>query len=225
MAMCNFLSAIALPNGDLLSLPDLTDSHEDLISYFALDDKRDEKLAKFARVEFAPSNGRHDDVESYQLMIDEQSIPTWLTDEMQEVIKSRLRTMVSRMIIKDSRRLLLGGCWILSGEANIDQAKHARIIAMRESSQVGEMRESSRVGEMRESSQVGAMRESSQVGAMRGSSQVGEMRESSQVGAMRESSQVGAMRESSQVGAMWESSQVGAQEKKVVIANDYRDKK
>jgi len=49
--MCNFLSAIALRNGDIFCDPASTDSHEDLIEYKGLVNNDKET---FVRVEYVP---------------------------------------------------------------------------------------------------------------------------------------------------------------------------
>ena len=204
--MCQFFSAILLKNGDLIWSP-FTDSHSVLES---ANNVRDNSIDNMAKLEFYPPEPKMlADVDSYTLRIDEERRPAWLTNAKEEKARDKMRSIALRMIIKDERSTVLGGCWILADSARVKSLHSARVIAMMGSSQVGEMRESSQVGEMWESSQVGEMRESSRVGEMLGSSQVGDMRGSSRVGVMWGSSQVGEMLESSQVGVMLGSSLVG----------------
>jgi hypothetical protein len=204
--MCRWASAIVTRSGEIYFNP-LTDSHSDLITLYKL--KEGKNHDNFIRVEFYPSEGKHDDLKSYVLKVDETRTPGWFDDERKANTEKYLRDSIERMVVRDKRELLLGGAWILSKGADVVVTKQCRIIAMRESSKVGVMQESSKVGVMWESSKVGVMQDSSNVGVMWGSSKVGEMRDSSKVGVMQESSKVGVMRESSKVGVMRGSSKVG----------------
>ena len=196
--MCNFLSAIVLPSGEVFTDPEHTDSHEDLIACRGL---ADNGLGGFVRVEFTPANGEYHETDQYQLCLDEYNAPEWWTTEVADRTAEYLRERVRRMVkTSEEIKILLGGCWILAGDVKVLRAKRVRIVQMRGSSQVGKIWGSSQVGEMWDSSQVGEIW---------GSSQVGEMWGSSQVGKMWDSSQVGKIWESSQVGEMWGSSQVG----------------
>ena len=207
--MCNFLSALVLQNGDVLVDPEHTDSHEHLVAHWKLDDSR-EYARRWVRVEFMPPDYmKIDEPDTYVLKLDETTSPVWWTDELQAKVAEDLRSLVRRMLVTDTQDILLGGCWILAGKANITKAVSARIVAMCDSSKVGTMRGSSKVETMCDSSKVGTMRGSSNVGTMRGSSNVGMMCDSSKVGMMRDSSKVGTMRDSSNVGMMYSSSNVG----------------
>lgn len=198
--MCHFLSGLALPNGDVLALPEYTDSHSDLIEHFGLrDDGREPELQRFVRVEFSPSPlANAADVSKYALRLDEDRTPPWW-EAIRESVQEKMAAMIRRMIVADERPLLLGGCWILGGHSVVHTAKGARIVVAGGSSQVGELFGSSQVGELRDSSQVGALRDSSRVGALFDSSQVGVLYDSSQIGVLFGSSQVGKLRGSSRV--------------------------
>ena len=74
--MCNFLSAIVLSNGDVLTAPEYTDSHEDLILHFGLENCDNSRCQHFVRVEFTPE--KIDDPDSYTLKIDDEGgAPQW----------------------------------------------------------------------------------------------------------------------------------------------------
>jgi hypothetical protein len=180
--MCNFLSAIVLRNGDIVCDPEHTDSHEDLIAMAGLrDDRVAQAMEAFCRVELLPPDDHAAiaDVSAWRFVVDEEAAPSWLD---RAGIAKKLRRMVAKMLVGDTRRLLLGGCWILHGEARVSAVKNGRIALMHDSSQVGTMHDSSRVGTMHDSSRVEAMYGSSQVGAMYDSSRVGTMHDSSRVG-------------------------------------------
>ena len=201
--MCNFLSALVLPSGDLVWSP-LTDSHEDLIDHAELKDNN----KNFVRLEFSPK-ADYADPSTYVFKVDTPSPPRWFTAAACERAKQQLKDIVTRMIILNDRKVLLGGCWILKS-VKIQRVFSARILAMYGSSHVNAMYGSSHVGEMCDSSKVNAMRDSSHVDAMYGSSNVGEMCDSSNVGEMCDSSHVDVMYRSSEVNAMRDSSKVNA---------------
>ena len=184
--MCNFLSAIVLRNSDIICMPEYTDSHEDLIEWKGLSDKGQDF---FVRVEFYPENRQYDKLEEYKLQVDQSFTPKWFNDELKNRVKERLQAKIQRMIISYNRKILLGGCFILTNNIIIDRAVNTRIKAMYGSSQVNEMNDSSQVNEMYDSSQVNKMYDSSQVNEMYDSSQVNKMCNSSQVNKMCNSSQ------------------------------------
>jgi hypothetical protein len=202
--MCQFKSAIVLKNGDIIHSY-YTDSHEDLVDMMEL---RDNGNGGFVRVEFFPRENNYADVSAYKLSVDQPDTPDWWTDEMAKRTETFLREVVKRMIVRENKKCLVGGAYILAGNAQIERCVDANIVVMYDSSNVGKMRGSSKVGEMCNSSKVGEMWGSSKVGEMWDSSKVGEMYDSSKVGEMWDSSKVGEMWDSSKVGEMYDSSKV-----------------
>ena len=189
--MCRYLSGIVFQSGEL-STSHYTDSHESLIKWRNLDDSRPIETRTWIRVEFSPqSNEDYDKPEKYIFNVDERSTPIWFNSEMREKIIAEMTGIVKASIIKENKKFILGGKWILSGKVEVDVLENSFIVVM--------------LG----TSRVGKMWGTSQVGVMLGTSRVGEMRETSQVGEMRETSQVGVMRETSQVGVMLGTSKVG----------------
>jgi hypothetical protein len=180
--MCNFLSALVFSDGKIFSDPEHTDSHSDLIRVRGLDDSRPLETRGWIRVEFKPDNNDTlDQPEMYKLTVDELAAPAWFDNATRFDITERLREQVEKMIVRDRREILLGGCWILARGAKVVSVKNGLIQVMYDSSQVNEMYDSSRVNVMYGSSQVNVMYGSSQVNVMRDSSQVNEMHGSSQV--------------------------------------------
>ena len=204
--MCNFLSAIVMKNGDLITNPQFTDSHEDLLAANNIRDGLAQQ-GTFARIEFTPPEDLStiQDLATWNLKVGEKVEPDWFDAP---AVRAKLEDRVRRMFIDDEREFLLGGVYILLDGAKIKKVKNSRIVMMLGSSQVGAMRGSSMVRVMGDSSMVRVMRSSSQVGEMSGSSQVGEMLDSSQVGEMYHNSQVGKMWDSSMVRVMRDSSLV-----------------
>jgi len=200
--MCNFLSALVFSDGKIFSDPEHTDSHSDLIRVRGLDDSLPLETRGWIRVEFKPDNNDTlDQPEMYKLTVDELAAPAWFDDAMRFDITERLREQVEKMIVRDRREILLGGCWILARGAEVVSVKNGLIQMMYDSSRVNAMLGSSRVNAMLGSSQVNEMWDSSRVNEMCGSSQVSVMYGSSRVNEMRGSSQVNEMYDSSRVAS------------------------
>ena len=127
--MCQFKSAIVLKDetrktGYRLLMSAWTDSHSDLI---ALNNLNDGGHLRFARVEFLPSEDLTK-LDDYKLKIDEERTPDWFDSEMSEDVAKVMRRYVEKMIIVDGEhRLLLGGEYIVGGNAQITEVKNARV--------------------------------------------------------------------------------------------------
>ena len=164
--MCNFKAGIVFRTGELFTSP-FTDAHEDLILLRGLKDDRAPIVQNWARVEYLPDS----EWKTWTLSLDEQQAPAWWDDDMRTAIIAKFEALIEGMTITGTVPMLLGGQYILRGNANVAKLGNgAHVVVMRDSSNVGEMWGSSTVGEMRESSNVGEMRESSNVGVMRESS-------------------------------------------------------
>ena len=74
--MCNFLSAIVLRNGDVLTHP-MLDSHSDLVAYYALPDTTAHHQ-HFAKVELTPVDWL--DPTTWRFRLDEETAPSWWED-------------------------------------------------------------------------------------------------------------------------------------------------
>lgn len=156
--MCKFYSAIVLKSGELLHNP-ATQSHEVLIVLHNLRDNGND----FIRVEYTPKCDNYADLSSYELTVDEKYTPGWWTEELAEKIRCKLQVIVKRIIITDERKILVGGCYLLAGDARVFDVYNSYIIQMRDNSSVGKMLENSSVGEMLENSSVGRMRDNSKI--------------------------------------------------------------
>jgi hypothetical protein len=125
--MCNFLSAVVLRNGDVLSHP-LLDSHSDLVRYFELPDTSVHHQ-HFAKVELTP-RGNWLDPETWDFRLDEATAPGWW-DDVKGQAEATLRARAKAMILTTGRKaLILDGCWILAGDAIVDDMRGGRIIRM-----------------------------------------------------------------------------------------------
>ena len=123
--MCKFYSAIITPTGEVLHDVHTT-SHEDLVTLFNLND---EKPGRFARLEYTGEDLT--DIKTYQLKVDEDERPGWLTDAMLEKAEAKLHQIVKKRIITGEVELLIGGVYITAGGAKINIAKECRIIEHR----------------------------------------------------------------------------------------------
>jgi hypothetical protein len=197
--MCKFKSAIYHQNLGLLH-DDYTDSHEDLVNFYNLDDKTN--LHKFVRLEYSPDlNKDYCNINKYTLKVDEGFIPIWFTDDLRMECEHQLKFLVEKCILKDKKiECLLSGVYILCGETFVNYTRHCRIF---------QMQGTSTIGAMQGSSIVDMMQDSSKVTEMCGSSKIIEMRNNSIVSMIQDSSTIVTMRESATVGKMWDSSRIG----------------
>jgi hypothetical protein len=223
--MCNFKSAIVMKNGDLLHNP-WTDSHEDLVQLFKLNDTATPAgEARFCRVGFKPeSASTAGDVDTYKLWVEETIKPEWFGDAQEKSTIEKLRLIVSGMIITGAEGLLCGGAYILAKGAKIDCVKNARILFMCDSSRIEVLRDSSSVGELRDSSRVGTLYDSSSIGVLRGSSRVEVLHGSSSIGVLYDSSSIGVLYDSSSVKVLLDSSRVGELYDSSRVDSDLRKK-
>jgi len=124
--MCNFLSAVVLRNGDVLTHP-LLDSHSDLVRYYQLPDVT-AYHQHFAKVELTPVDWL--DVATWRFRLDEETEPSWWTD-VATGVEATLRERAARMILASGRKdLVLEGCWILAGDAVIEDFRGGRVVRM-----------------------------------------------------------------------------------------------
>jgi hypothetical protein len=122
--MCNFLSAIVLKNGDVLTHP-MLDAHADLVKYFKLPDGN-EHIHHFAKVELVPSDW--EDAATWQFTVDEPTLPVWWSD-IAEQAEATLRARAKKMILREGEHeLIVEGCWIVAGTAKIRDVRSGRIV-------------------------------------------------------------------------------------------------
>ena len=118
--MCNFFAAILMENGDL-KYNKFTISHEDLIDEFNIKDNGNDG---FVRLEYKPKGMPHE-LDNYELIIDENVKPEWVTDSVIENTKEKLKRVIQSMIITDSRKIIIGDAVILCGDAEIGKIKNS----------------------------------------------------------------------------------------------------
>ena len=215
--MCNDLSLIFLKNYTILEDFEHTSSHEDLIDKHNLDDSPEAKyLEKFCRVEYTPPENLKDieDLSKWNLEVDECEIPSWFdVDKARNLIENK----VSSMFIKEDRKILLGGCWIILG-GNINKIKNSKVIYLGGEAKVGNIYDSAKVGNICGSAKVECISGSAQVEYISGSAKVEyiygfakvrNIYDSAEVGDIYDSAKVGNISGSAQVEYIYNSAKVG----------------
>ncbi len=130
--MCNFLSALVLRNGDVLTHP-MLDSHSDLVHYFKLPDVTT-YLDRFAKVELTPKDWTN--ISTWQWRVDEEVMPAWWDDVAMRA-EATLRSRAARMILKEGEHdLIVDGCWIAAGTAKVRDVRSGRIVRVQDSATI-----------------------------------------------------------------------------------------
>lgn len=139
--MCNFLSALVIQNGDVLTHWAL-DSHSDLVRYFKLPDVS-AKIRRFVKVELRPNDWL--DPSTWEWIVDEEAPPVWW-GEVSAQAEATLRARATRMILRDGEHdLIVDGCWILGGTAVLRDVRGGRIVRVQDSAQVHDVGGSAQV--------------------------------------------------------------------------------
>jgi hypothetical protein len=163
--MCQFLSALALKNGDVLTHP-MLDSHSDLVTYFQLPDDTAHHQ-HFAKVELQPQDWL--DVSTWQFRLDEETEPGWWPD-VAGPVEQTLRDRAARMILREGEhRLIVDGAWIVGGTAVVRDVRAGRIMRVQDSAQIHDVSGSAQIHDVRDSAQIRGVRDSAQIHDVRGS--------------------------------------------------------
>ena len=149
--MCQFLSALILANGDVLTHP-MLDSHTDLVTWFNL---RDDRVGRFAKVELVPGEDTWLDPDQWTWVLDEPTRPAWLTEDMEANAQRALRDRAKRMILKDGEHtLIVDGCWIVGGTAVVKDVRGGRLVHVRGSAQITDVGDSAQITDVGDSAQI-----------------------------------------------------------------------
>ena len=148
--MCQFISAVVLKNGDVLSHPYL-DSHSDLVKYFKLPDATAHHQ-HFAKVELTPVDWL--DVSTWQWKLDADTAPGWW-DDVKAQAESTLRARAEKMILKTgTHELIVDGCWIVGGDAVVRDIRSGWIRRVQDKGQLINVRGSATVQNVGDSATV-----------------------------------------------------------------------
>ena len=166
--MCQFLSVLILKNGDVLHHP-MLDSHSDLVTYFSLPDTSS-YVSHFAKAELTPVN--YLDASTWQWRIDEPTRPSWL-DDVEAIAEAKARAIAQKMIIATGAKcLIVDGCWIVGGDAVVQDVRGGRIIHVGDSAQITDVRDSAQITNVGDSAQITNVWGSARITDVRDSAQI-----------------------------------------------------
>lgn len=152
--------AVALKNGEVICRPELASSAEGLLSLVGVGtDQRDQFVVVWA----TPSNFRTSfDLSTWKWNLSSNADNPWFNEQRKEAAIAVVREKISSMFLREDREYILGGCWILGGSAEVDYIDNARILFMRDSTQVHSLA-NSQVGIMGGSSKINLVYSSTSV--------------------------------------------------------------
>jgi hypothetical protein len=147
--MCNFLSAIITPKGDILWHP-MVDSHSQLVRLFKL---KDDKPGRFVKVELTP--GEHLlDVSKWTWTVDKFERPMWL-DDVEKSAEKNLRSIAKGMlIVNEHRDLIVDGCWIVAGNSTVNEILAGRVISIGDSATINHVGGSATIKDVGDSATI-----------------------------------------------------------------------
>lgn len=174
--MCQFLSAVILRNGDVLTHP-MLDSHTDLIRYYKLPDTT-AYHQHFAKVELTPVDWM--DPATWNFRLDEETAPSWW-DDVATGVEATLRARADRMILRGDHELIVDGCWIVGGKAKIRDVRSGRIMRVQDSAQIHDVGGSAQIHDVWDSAQIHDVWGSAQIHNVGGSAQIHKVGGSAQI--------------------------------------------
>jgi hypothetical protein len=176
-------------------------SHKDLIAKYITPE--DVKENNYFKATFTPKEGcRLDDINNYQLIFNEVYIPEWFTGGLEFSVKQQLMSIISSMIIKNHRQLLLHEGGILVGKAMVSEMKHSIVFAMYDESVIDVLDNSSEVRYMTDDCYIVDMRDSTKVEEMLGFSKIKQMHNYSKVIKMYGQAKIGEMFDHSRIAML-----------------------
>lgn len=193
--MKNFYPAIVLSDGEIIHNP-FASSHQELIDWC------DRKCENYLKVRYRPEDlnyGRLDDVDNYILTFEQNSIPEWFTPEMNKETLVKLHGIISGMIIRKRRKLILNEGVILAKNASVNLTKNCKVFGMYDDSKIQNLGEGTEVcmmtdrtfiNEMFDNSIILEMFDWSKVTYMRGNAVIRKMYANSKVIKMKGSARV-----------------------------------
>ena len=176
-------------------------SHKDLINKYLSNDEI--KGEQFFMAQYCPKDGhRLDDVKNYVLINSGMFYPNWFTGEFKEQVMADLSAIISDMVVRGRKKLLLHEGVILSKMTVVDEAKHCVIFGMYDESRIDILDEASEVVMMTDDAMIQEMRDGSKVTEMYGWSKVRQMREYSKIVKMYGQAKVGEMHDHSRISML-----------------------
>lgn len=227
--MCNFLSAIVMPSGQLLHCPS-THSHSVIARIHNIRDDRDLRIrpAPFAKLELTPPVLGDDckpadlDPDKWNFKVDEDTIPSWLTDTLREQSHTKMKMLLRDMIVHGHHEFLGPGVYVLGPDADVCEAYNVRIALMcgkskifhDHFSRIDKMEHQSRVDHLHTGSFIESMVDNSFVGmcyghvwSMKGQATIDFV--TGQIRGMHQNSRVSELASSGQINNMCDRASVG----------------
>jgi len=200
-------------------------SHKDLISkYISVVDVKENNY--FSAVYSPKEDHRLDDIDNYVLINAGIYYPDWFTSEFRKQVILDLKAIISNMVVKGRKKLLLHEGVILSKMTIVDEVKHSIIFGMydearidvldqtsevqimRDDAMIQEMRDDSKVIEMYDYAMIQEMRDYSKITKMYGQAKVGEMHDHSRISVLKGDANIKEMHEDSQANRLKHMSKV-----------------
>jgi hypothetical protein len=173
-------------------------NHKDLELKWLSPKERQKK--NYFKAYFSPKeNHKLIDVNNYELINAEIYYPDWFTDLMREETIEKLKAIISGMIIRTRKPLLLHEGAILANGAVIDEVKHSIIFGMYEKAKIKTLDESSDVRDMTDETSIDVMRDGTRVLNMWGFAKIYNMKEYSKVMKMYGQAKIGVMEDHSRI--------------------------
>lgn len=167
-------------------------SHKDLIAKYITPE--DVKANNYFKATYCPKEGcRLDELDNYQLIYNENYIPEWFVGGLEFSVKQQLMNIISSMIIKNHRQLLLHEGGILVGKGMVSEMKHSIIFAMYDQSVIDILDCGSEVRYMTDDTYIVDMRDSTKVEEILGFSKIKQMHDYSKVMKIYGQAKIGEM--------------------------------
>lgn len=149
--MCSFFSCLLFRTGEIYYHP-LTDSHEDLIELRGITDLSPLTLSFVRLVVLPPINfSLIEDLDSWVISSSEK--PPWF-DEALEKGRRAIYGVLMRSLVKDTRGTLVGGSYVLWGDASVTNLISCRVPLMLGNSHITKA-DHSHLGRVIEHSSIG----------------------------------------------------------------------
>lgn len=154
---------------------------------------------EYFKATYSPKNGKRlNDIEFYQLKINEIFIPDWFKGDNKKEIEFKLNHLVRSMIIVDEGDIYHQGA-ILSGNANITFAQHSVIFGMYEKAKIQFVDAKTEIWEMTDGTYVNVLQDNCIVHQMHGYSKIKNMRDNACVNLLYGQAKIGMMFDNSNI--------------------------
>jgi len=206
--MCQTFSGIGLKNGDII-VSEYTDSHEHLITDNKLKETPPPRDNGWARIEFVSQDNNYADIESYKLNVEAVNTVSWLTDEISSKWERKFTTYVKSIILTTGNiPILLGGRWILGGNAHVKQVVNSNIAAVSGSACIGDVCSSAHIGDVHGSAHIGDVSDSAHIRDVYGSAHIRGVSDSAHIRDVYGSAHIGDVSFSACIGDVYGSAHI-----------------